>query len=282
MAELKYRPMKPAHESWIAIAGPVSSMALASFFYLLAHLAADMSRPIYHVFQYSAMMNSLLAAFNVVPIFPLDGGRALRGLIWQRYGRFYEASRNTFRISSNLIAILFVSSFVSWFWLDPMWTLWIAAFALYMMYTALNGRRELVHMPTSDDLIFRLPQDVPTSSIIREIVQADPSYLRDCIVPFVDNGQLSGILFGNTMHEGAPMDDHSLATMQHRAEMGTYIDVDHSETYANKVEFKAAFVPVLKRGRLLGLCEPHELRFWLLETAQLRLENDHSETVYYG
>jgi Zn-dependent protease len=207
MAELKYRPVRPAHESWIAIAGPVTSIILAGVFYVLASVFAGVSRPVYHVFQYSALMNALLAVFNLVPIFPLDGGRALRGLIWQRNGRFYEASMLTFRISSNLIAILFIVSFVSWFWFDPMWTLWIAAFALYMMYTALNGRRELVHIPSSEDLILRLPDDVSTSAIIKEIVEADPTYLRDCIVPYVNDGQLSGVIFGNSMKSGDHFDE---------------------------------------------------------------------------
>jgi Zn-dependent protease len=282
MAELKFRPVRPAHESWIAIAGPVTSIALAGVFYLLAAAFADISRPTYHVFQYSALMNTLLAVFNVVPIFPLDGGRALRGLLWQHNGRFYEASKLTFRISSNLIAILFILSFVSWFWFDPMWTLWIAAFALYMMYTALNGRRELINVPSSDDLILRLPDDVPTAVLIREIVLADPSYLRDCIIPFVNGGHVSGIIFGNTMQYGEQLDDASMESLIHDAVVGTYIDVEYAETYGNTVEYKAEFVPVLRRGRLLGLCDPHELRFWLRETTRLRLETDSSETAYYG
>jgi Zn-dependent protease len=282
MAELKFRPVRPAHESWIAIAGPITSIALAGVFYILAIGFGEISRPTYHVLQYSALMNALLAGFNVVPIFPLDGGRALRGLLWQRNGRFYEASMLTFRISSNLIAILFILSFVSYFWFDPMWTLWVAAFALYMMYTALNGRRELVHIPSSEDLIFRLPDDVPTSVIIREINQADPTYLRDCIVPFVNDGQLSGVIFGNTMQSGQHLDDDVIESLLHEAEVGTYIDVEYAETYGNTVEYKAEFVPVVRRGRLLGLCDPHELRFWLRETTRLRLETDSSETVYYG
>ncbi len=281
MAELKYRPVRPAHESWIAIAGPVTSIMLAGVFYVLASVFAGISRPVYHVFQYSALMNALLAVFNVVPIFPLDGGRALRGLIWQRYGRFYEASMLTFRISSNLIAVLFLVSFVSWFWFDPMWTLWIAAFALYMMYTALNGRRELVHIPSSEDLILRLPDDASTSAIIKEIVEADPTYLRDCIVPCVNDGQLTGVIYGNSMQTGEHFDEIAIASLLSSADMGTYIDLGYAETYGTTVEYKAEFVPVLRRGRLLGLCDPHELRFWLRETTRIRLETDSSETVYY-
>jgi hypothetical protein len=123
---------------------------------------------------------------------------------------------------------------------------------------------------------------VPTSVIIREIVRADPTYLRDCIVPFVDDGQFSGVIFGNSMPGSDHLDDDTIESLLHSAEIGTYIDVEFAETYGNTIEYKAEFVPVLKRGRLLGLCDPHELRFWLRETTRLRLETDNSETVYYG
>lgn len=282
MAELKFRPMRPMHESMIAIAGPVFSIVLSLLSYFVAILIEPYSTPTAHVFYYTALMNLLLAIFNVIPIFPLDGGRALRGLLWQKTSRFYEASMLTFRISSNLIALLFIISFVSWFWFDPMWTLWIAAFALYMMYTALNGRRELVHVPTSDDLIFRLPDREPTHQIIREIVEADPTYLSDCIVPVMNDGRFEGVIFGRTVEIASFHDDIDLTHLHHEAILGTFIDIELTSTFEQYVDFKAEFVPVLKRGRLLGLCDPHELRFWLRETSRLRLETDLANTAYYG
>jgi Zn-dependent protease len=282
MAELKYRPIRPMHESLIALAGPVFSIILAISSYAAALLVEQFSMPTAHVFYYTALMNLLLAIFNVIPIFPLDGGRALRGILWQKTGRFYEASMLTFRISSNLIALLFIISFVSWFWFDPMWTLWIAAFALYMMYTALNGRRELVHIPTSDDLIFRLPSNEPTNRIIREIVEADPTYLSDCIVPVMNDGLFEGIIYGRMVEYAPFLEDSDLSYLHNEAVPGTYIDIESTISYEQHIEFLAEFVPVLRRGRLLGLCDPHELRFWLRETSRLRLETDHADITYYG
>lgn len=282
MAELKYRPMRALHECFIALAGPVFSFGLCVAAYLGGLLIEDVYPAVAHVLYYTALMNGLLGMFNIVPIFPLDGGRALRGFIWQRRGKFYEASMLTFRISANLIALLFLISFVAWFWFDPMWTLWIGAFALYMVYTALNGRRELVHVPTSDDLIFRLPSGAPIGVVIREIVEADPTYLADCIVPVLREGEFVAVIHGRQV-EFLPSDvEDDMAALWRNPMTGTFIEISNSETFDQHIRYQAEFVPVLKNGKLLGLCDPHELRFWLRETARIRLDPDHHETVYYG
>jgi Zn-dependent protease len=281
MAELKYRPTQPSHEAWIAIAGPVSSVIFAATSYVFAESMRTFSLPLAHVLYYNSLMNGLLAAFNIVPIFPLDGGRALRGILWHRVQSFYEASRLTFKISSNLIALLFILSFVSWFWFDPMWTLWIAVFALYMMYTALNGRRELVRVPQMDDLIFQLKVDT-TEAFIEHIRRADPDYLKEGIVPYLKEGEFNGVIFGRCLTERLEISMSFEESLEiHDPVVGTYIDVSLSQTFAHRVEYKAAFVPVFHHGRLLGLCDPHELRFWLRETARFTHIQD-AGRAYFG
>jgi len=281
MAELKYRPTRPYQEAWIAIAGPIFSIILAGVSYMLAESIRTVSLPIAHVLYYSSLMNALLAVFNIVPIFPLDGGRALRGILWHRVQSFYEASRLTYKISSNLIALLFILSFVSWFWSDPMWTLWIAVFALYMMYTALNGRRELVRVPQMDDLIFQLKVDT-TEAFIEHVRAADPDYLKEGIVPYLKEGEFSGVIFGHIIAQSLD----SISTLEHSVNInepvtGTFIDVSVSQSFDHWVEYKAAFVPVFHNGHLLGLCDPHELRFWLRETGLFPKQSD-SGRAYFG
>jgi Zn-dependent protease len=281
MAELKYRPTRPSHETWIAIAGPIFSLVVAGISYFMAEILRSVSLPITHVLYYTSLMNTLLALFNIVPIFPLDGGRALRGLLWNRMGSFYEASRLTFKISSNLIALLFILSFVSWFWFDPMWTLWIAIFALYMMYTALNGRRELIRVPEMDDLIFQLSA-TSTETFIEQVRAADPEYLKQGIVPYLNDGQFTGVIFGRILVEQLEITESWKESVEVSApETGTYIDVSLTQSYAHWVNYKAEFVPVFHDGRLLGLCDPHELRFWLTETRRYSSTSE-PDRAYFG
>ena len=73
-------PSAPA-EFLIAFAGPLTSMLLAAIFYLLHFGLAGLPAAV-AVSKYLAMINFALAIFNLVPGFPLDGGRILRAIIW--------------------------------------------------------------------------------------------------------------------------------------------------------------------------------------------------------
>ena len=86
VAQLAKEPEDGATEFKIAIAGPLVSFALAGLFYVATtlNLVGAFLRP---VTLYLSFINLILALFNLVPAFPLDGGRILRGLLWKRWGK---------------------------------------------------------------------------------------------------------------------------------------------------------------------------------------------------
>lgn len=84
VSEMEEEPSSARAEFMIAIAGPVSSLALASTFYGLSVLGMKVGvpGPVVGVVAYVAIMNFVLAIFNLLPGFPLDGGRVLRSILW--------------------------------------------------------------------------------------------------------------------------------------------------------------------------------------------------------
>jgi Zn-dependent protease/CBS domain-containing protein len=83
----------PGDEFLISVVGPLTSLLLAGVFWVVELGARALSRPLAGAFGYLALVNLLLAGFNLVPGFPLDGGRLLRSAIWKATGNLAQATR---------------------------------------------------------------------------------------------------------------------------------------------------------------------------------------------
>jgi Zn-dependent protease/CBS domain-containing protein len=86
VARLDHDPADGRAEFKIAIAGPLVSVALGALFYVASALPL-VGAAAHSVLRYLAFINVAIAAFNLVPAFPLDGGRLLRGLVWTFAGK---------------------------------------------------------------------------------------------------------------------------------------------------------------------------------------------------
>jgi Zn-dependent protease/CBS domain-containing protein len=84
VAQIAREPERPAHEFWVAIAGPATSVALAGLFWLATPRGLPV--PATELMGYLSWVNLLLAGFNMIPAFPLDGGRVLRAILWKFLG----------------------------------------------------------------------------------------------------------------------------------------------------------------------------------------------------
>jgi len=92
VAQIEREPESPGAEFRIAVAGPLVSLVLGLFFGLLwviDHNIPALAAPS----QYLMRINLVLAFFNLIPGFPLDGGRVLRALVWWRTGSYRRATR---------------------------------------------------------------------------------------------------------------------------------------------------------------------------------------------
>jgi Zn-dependent protease len=104
LAQIKGESPHPKAEIRIAIAGPLSSFLLSALFYLLYMNTVGGARAL---FSYLAQVNFIIGAFNLIPGFPMDGGRVLRAAIWSKTKNFFYATQKASSIGRN-IALFFI------------------------------------------------------------------------------------------------------------------------------------------------------------------------------
>jgi Zn-dependent protease len=106
VAQIGAEPPSAVAEFWIAIAGPVVSFTLALAFGALQSAFSGIA-PLLALAKYLAYINGTLALFNLIPGFPLDGGRVFRAVVW---GATHSLRRATLIAASvgRIIALLFI------------------------------------------------------------------------------------------------------------------------------------------------------------------------------
>jgi Zn-dependent protease/predicted transcriptional regulator len=93
VARMSGRPQNPRDELSFALAGPAVTAVIAAVFGVLAlALPSSVAAALRAVIAYQAEINLLILGFNLVPAFPLDGGRVARALLWRRSGDIGEAT----------------------------------------------------------------------------------------------------------------------------------------------------------------------------------------------
>jgi Zn-dependent protease/CBS domain-containing protein len=134
----------PGDEFLIALVGPLTSGLLAALFGIVAGLGQDvLSRPLAGTFSYLAWTNLLLAGFNLVPGFPLDGGRLLRSAIWRATGSLSRATRIA-SVSGQGVGWLLVAGGVAFLLAgDLAGGIWFAFIGWFLVQAARSSYQEL-------------------------------------------------------------------------------------------------------------------------------------------
>ena len=166
VAEMDDEPRTAASEFWMAIAGPIASFLLAAvFFFLLGPFGAD--HPVGAIVGYLAFINFILASFNLLPAFPLDGGRMLRAAVWWFTEDFQKATRIAAATGSVLAVVLIglgVLNIIGGAFVQGIWQMLIGFF----VYSAANASR--AHAELRGSL-----HGVPVSRIMRRELVTVPA-----------------------------------------------------------------------------------------------------------
>jgi Zn-dependent protease len=174
VSEITSEPTNALSEFVIAFSGPLASLILAGIFYLIQLLFTSL-QPVYAVSKYLALINATLAVFNLIPGFPLDGGRVFRAIVW---GISHNLRRAT-EIASYLghaIAFIFILLGV-WRLFQGDWIngLWVA-FIGWFLENAVVGQvqqqriRNLLSGHTVDQAMTRACVQAPVSVTIQQLV----------------------------------------------------------------------------------------------------------------
>jgi len=151
VAEMGDEPPTAKAEFFMAIVGPLSSLAIAVIFYLIYSWgkSSGWNPPVTEVVKYIAYINGILAVFNLIPAFPLDGGRVLRSILWGAKGNLRWATRISSTIGSAFgigLIIYGVFQFIYGNIIGGVWMFLIGMFlksAAQMSYQQLLVRKAL-------------------------------------------------------------------------------------------------------------------------------------------
>jgi Zn-dependent protease len=141
ISQIEDEPHTPGAEFWIAIAGPLTSLALGLLFggfYLLDQTIPYLAAPS----AYLMRINLILAGFNLIPGFPLDGGRVLRSIVWKLSGNKYLAT-NVAAGTGQIVAFGFIGfGILSIFQGDFMNGLWLAFIGWFLQQAAVTSQQQ--------------------------------------------------------------------------------------------------------------------------------------------
>ena len=201
VAEMNEEPPSAKAEFFIAIAGPIASVVVGGFFYLLYLAGVGLNWPvaINDVLLWLAVINIVLVVFNLLPGFPLDGGRVLRSILWYWKKNVRWATRVASRVGGLfglLLILLGVMEFVAGNTIGGIWSFLIGMFlrsAASQSYRQLVLRQSLEGEPVSRFMTAN-PVTVPPSITIEQLVTDYLYQHHHKMFPVVEDGRVVGCI----------------------------------------------------------------------------------------
>jgi Zn-dependent protease len=263
MARITREASQPMAELVMAAAGPASSLVLAGLFGLLWWLIGSYSEPISALAGWLLRINILLAVFNMVPGFPLDGGRVLRSLLWRLTGNYTRATRlatlagrgvGYILISAGILLVILTRDWFGGVWLAFIgWFLDNAASTSYQQAMLRESLKEFSAREVMTQDCPTIPGDMTVGQLVRDNVL--PSGRRCFLV--VDWGRLEGIItLGNIksvrreLWEATPLSQ--VMTPMERLQIAR--PVESAVSVLERMEEKDINqMPVVEEGRVIGM-----------------------------
>ena len=201
VSEMTEEPHDPKVEVKMAAAGPLVSFLIAGILGCGWYLSQMVKEPIaiVAILGYGALINAILGAFNLLPAFPLDGGRVFRGSIWARSGNLVGATRTATRISEALSLLMMLGGFVLIIVGDFVDGIWIVVLGWFIKSGAETSLRqtligETLGGVTVRDIMTKNVSTVPPDITVEQLVSEYFLVHRHGGYPVVQDGNILGLV----------------------------------------------------------------------------------------
>ncbi|MGQ9616763.1 MAG: site-2 protease family protein [Spirochaetota bacterium] len=278
VAEAGDEPPDPEAELKMSVAGPAASISLGAIFFALS-LPAKTGAPValFGVLRYLAFINGLLALFNLIPAFPLDGGRVLRSFIWRRKRDLREATRITSTIGRAFSFVLIAFGVFNLFLANFVAGMWWFIIGLFLNNAArMSYRQVLIRSFLKGESVYRFmktnPVVVPHTTSLRELVDEYIYRHHYKMFPVVDGDRLIGCVTMKQLGD-IPREEwgsHTVAELVQRCSRENSVkpDEDAAKVLSHMNRTGRSRLMVVDDNRLVGVITLKDM----LEHISLRME----------
>jgi Zn-dependent protease len=270
---------RPVPEILMAITGPFSSLVIAGIFYALSYALAGTANSMPAEFmQWLFFFNIMIALFNLIPAFPLDGGRGLRAILQLTMRDYIRATRIA-TLTGRVIGFLFIAGGIIAIILPGNWFAGVATvvFGWFLEDAAITSQRRVV---VRDALRGITAQDMMTENYTPIKQQLTFGLVREYIINsgqhcfvVIEDGKLQGIVtlgdiqIPEKLWETAHISDIMTTAERLKTAQPDQPAVDLLEQMD---DYDIEQIPVLQEDNVLGMVTRERLLRFLKARAVLR------------
>ncbi len=295
MANIERDPDSPKAELLMAIVGPIASLVIGVSSLLLGGWLTDLSSTdidIDHGFDLAAGMgpaatllmwlgpvNIVLALFNMVPAFPLDGGRVLRAVVWGATGDLRTATRWASGAGRIFAWFLIVSGVATIVGIDvPLFGpgliqgMWLILIGWFLHGAAVASHRQLIIRDLLDDvpvarLMRRNAATIDPRITVAELVENHIMKTDEPAFPVVDGEHLIGIIALDDVRKIPRLQWDRLLVLDVMTPREHVVTTSPNDDVYSALQVLGrrdiAQLPVVENGRLLGILRRRDVARWL-------------------
>jgi Zn-dependent protease len=284
VAELTREPTDAKAEFFVAIGGPITSMVLGAILLVISDAVEPATAPaVLGVLSYVGILNWVLALFNLIPAFPLDGGRVLRAALWhwmQDYGRATRIAAGSGEVFGIALILYGALEFATG---DMIGGVWLFFIGLFLNGAAGATRQELVirrtfaGLPIST-LMQRNPIGVAPELSIADLIQHYFYRHYFKAFPVLRDNELVGCVMAKDVRNLPPGDATRLhvVDIMHPCSPEIIVppDLEALEALVKMQSGRHSRLLVVDQGRLVGILALSDM----LQYLSLKQELDQSMT----